>query len=317
MTFTRFKRSGAALTGLAGILAVSAHLTFTASADNASAENRVVITDFVGTLEIREGGDLSYDLDMGKGIIGAPELDASPGILTVRGDANTRIETCYSRNDDLWLGLRDGHKARIEDYPLLTITMPSNASIDLEMLGGIASISESAAMVLEFNGCGDVGFDDVAGPASVALYGSGDVVGGDAASLDLVLKGSGDVVMDDISGETRINVEGSGDVELGKVLGKLDVVLSGSADISVDEAAGATDLDLSGSGDIEIDGGEIEKLSISLDGSGDISFNGTAKDVSVLLNGSGDVYVARSDGDRVVERHGSGDVRIGSWRSDD
>ena len=52
-------------------------------------------------------------------------------------------------------------------------------------------------------------------------------------------------------------------------------------------------------------------------GSGDVQFNGGADDVSVLLKGSGDVYVARSNGNRVVSRYGSGDVRIGSWRYDD
>mgnify|MGYP001158278584 FL=1 len=283
----------------------------------ASAANRLVIEDFIGSVVIREGATLGYELDMGKGLVPEPRVDVSGGVLMISGDDDLEIDSCRNNNGDLRIELDGGRMEPIRDYPRLTITMPKQTDADIHIAGGTLNMSDANSLRLTHSGCGDTEFSDVSGPLELSILGSGDIQGGSTGAALIAIRGSGDFELDNVNGPAEVAVMGSGDIDIGEVAGRTDLSIMGSGDVSIGTVGDELNLNIKGSGDVEIGGGEVRNLKIDVLGSGDVVFNGGADDVSVLLKGSGDVYVARSNGNRVVSRYGSGDVRIGSWRYND
>ena len=281
---------------------------------------RLVISDFVGTVIVEEGRSFDYSLDMKKGLVSEPQISQSNGNLIISGDDDVQIRNCNSNwnGNKMTMQLKgDRRKHDLADFPVLRVTAPANANLELELDGGEAKVTDLASYSLATNGCGDVELGDTSGPAEISLNGSGDVILGESATLKLSINGSGDVEAGDVRGEGVISLRGSGDAEIDSIGDELTADLRGSGDIVIGEVTGSTTVSLRGSGDVTIADGNVSDLKIDLRGSGDISVRGQANDVSVLLYGSGDVYVARATGNRDVNRYGSGDVRIGDQRYDD
>jgi len=195
------------------------------------------------------------------------------------------------RDHNLRVGIPDKGDVAVGDLPVVTIHAPLSARI-----GGSGAVygEVNGARTLDFSnsGCGDWRLGDVQGPLSIAMSGSGDVHGGAA-------------------GDTRISISGSSDVFLGAVNGKLDTRTSGSGDIRAASARGGIQTRIAGSGDVVVDGGEAPEVGVSIAGSGDFKFHGTAGAVKVSIAGSGDVDINRATGPVSKRVAGSGDVRIG------
>ena len=65
-----------------------------------------------------------------------------------------------------------------------------------------------------------------------------------------------------------------------------------------------------GSGDIDIDGGDVDSLTISVNGSATVDYAGDAQTANLSSKGSGDIRVDRVRGSAEIRTSGSGDVDI-------
>lgn len=275
------------------------------------------IHDFIGTIKIIEGSQLSYELDMGDNLVDKPNIQLESGKLLVDGDNDASVRNCKSNNDKIQLKLKGGDLRDLQDFPELVVTLPAGSNARIGLDSGLLKAGDLNNLELDFSGCGDAYFSDVKNAIDISIRGSGDVTGKSSHQANVSIKGSGDFEIGDVSGPVNLDIAGSGDAKFGDISQAFKVKVMGSGDVRAKSAAEVVSVEVKGSGDVEIDGGTAKNISINVFGSGDVEFNGTADDVSVLLKGSGDVYVARLTGKKVVERHGSGDVRIGSWSSDD
>lgn len=308
----------------AAMMAGVSALAFTASSQSNLAGSDLVhhgseleISGFIGTLEIRNGPSLMYELDMGEHLVPDVDIHHQQGRLVVDGAFNEEIRGCDRDDDEIKLRLRGGAMRPLSDYPHLIITMPHTASVSADIRGGRIHMGDAQSMDLEFEGCGYATFGEIADATRLVLRGSGDITGGNIGPAEILLQGSGDVEAQNVNGDAEITLMGSGDIEMNDVSGQTSVLLQGSGDVSLGRVSQNSNVVVRGSGDVDYASGHLQMLGVELYGSGDVNFNGDADDVSVLLYGSGDVYVAGSTGNRVVNRYGPGDVRIGSWRSDD
>lgn len=133
----------------------------------------------------------------------------------------------------------------------------------------------------------------------------------DKFAMDVV--GSGDIVFNALrTADLRIGVKGSGDVKVKSLTAKsLESQVNGSGDIHLcDVTTSNANFDVLGSGDIYADG-KATSVAASVSGSGDIDVERlTAREAKVKVNASGDVRVHASESlDATV--NGSGDVRYG------
>ncbi len=274
------------------------------------------ISDFVGSVEIKRGDKLGYTLDMNEKLVPKPDIKSTNGKLSIASE-QVEIRNCRVNNDKIKIQVKGSKLSNLEDFPKLVVTLPDNSDVSVKLNSGLLKMGDARNLDVNFTGCGDLYFGDVAHSLDVAIRGSGDVTGASAKEANIAIKGSGDFEIGDVAGPVNLQISGSGDAEFEDVDGDLKVDIVGSGDVEARSVEGDVSIRIKGSGDVEIGDGAAKNFSANVYGSGDVQFNGTADDVSVLLKGSGDVYVARLTGKKVVERHGSGDVRIGSWSSDD
>ncbi len=258
----------------------------------------VEVARFIGTIEIKRGTRLDYSYEPGTVGFDQPKANVTTNELRLDGGHRSGPNQCRQNNNRLRFRMEGGKLKPSQDFPRLTVTVPDDVSVVVELLGGQADLGDIGALDVSLNGCGRVDFGSVLRTANINLKGSGDIEGDTASSAKIKLDGSGDISLDYVSGDVSADLTGSGDIVVERMSGSLDAKLRGSGDITVDE-------------------GDLKDIAADLTGSGDISFNGSAETVSVLLKGSGDVYVARSTGNVSVSRSGSGDVRIADRRYQD
>lgn len=106
----------------------------------------------------------------------------------------------------------------------------------------------------------------------------------------VAISGSGDVVGSSIkSGELRLSIDGSGDVRLTQVsTGNMAVNVSGSGDVTLAGKSDKLSISISGSGDVQTRDMQADDVSVSIAGSGDASVN-ARKTLNVSIVGNGDV----------------------------
>ena len=165
---------------------------------------------------------------------------------------------------------------------------------------------------LKNSGSGDISFENTfsANDLFISINGSGDLEAKfDVRNLELKVSGSGDTELSGVRGVFKVSNSGSGDLDAEDLkLEECYIKNSGSGDI---ELVGKTNnltatmmgtgvvdgynltsvnatVSNSGSSDITIH--VVEKLQVSLNGSGDLTYRGNPEKVDVRSNGSGDVY---------------------------
>ncbi len=165
--------------------------------------------------------------------------------------------------------------------------------------------------------------ETTAAPSNEVVVGSGVIVTEDRAVAGfhaLDLRGFGSVELDITTGET-LQVEADdnviGLVHTEVVAGRLviDVVRDRSVqDATVRIRIGALQLDeitLDGSADLVVRGLVNERLSVDLEGSGDIDLSGSSTELDIAVDGSGEVMAVGLAAERgSVRLEGSGDVEV-------
>lgn len=144
----------------------------------------------------------------------------------------------------------------------------------------------------------------------IGISGSGDLDADlDVTNLELKVNGSGDTELTGVRGDFKVSISGSGDLEAeGLKLEECYIKNSGSGDIEIEgktnnltvTVAGSGDLNaynlaavnasVSNSGSSDITLNIVEKLQVTLNGSGDLTYRGNPSKVDVRSNGSGEVY---------------------------
>ncbi|MBC8319726.1 MAG: DUF2807 domain-containing protein [Bacteroidetes bacterium] len=202
----------------------------------------------------------------------------------------------------------------------LVETTVNNGVLEIDVKGrGIRSISVLEVYItlpelvmLKNSGSGDITFKEIfnANDLVIGISGSGDLDADlDVSNLELNVNGSGDTELNGVKGNFKVSLSGSGDIEaeglklencLVKNSGSGDIELKGKTNNLMVSQAGSGDLNAynltsvnasvtnSGSADIILN--VVEKLQVTLNGSGDLTYHGTPTKVDVRSNGSGEVY---------------------------
>ena len=281
----------------------------------------VEIENFIGTVEIVKGGELSIRGERD----GTAELRGSS--LVVDGDEKTKSLSCRVNNDRVRVGRR-GKLKPLADYPTLRITAPASTAFVVRDSVVFGSASDLADVDFESRSCGRFAFGDVSdtfavsqsgsgmitagdvGEASLRTSGSGDFEIGDSRTLNFSSSGSGDLAARAVRGPASIRSSGSGDAVLASVGDGLEFRSSGSGDLLVGRLDGPAELASTGSGDVTIDAGEITGLDARTTGSGDIDIGASVGDAELRSTGSGD-FRLRSVSGRLDHRStGSGSVTV-------
>ena len=108
-----------------------------------------------------------------------------------------------------------------------------------------------------------------------------------------------------------VHIQGSGDVrvERQRPADALELAVQGSGDLSYRGSARTVSASVQGSGDIVLAGGKADRLDVSIQGSGDVSAKGLAvRDASVRIQGSGNAELTATGGELAFDIRGSGDV---------
>lgn len=270
-----------------------------------------------------------------------PKLTVSHkgGKLIVSGGLNRKVKSCgrqinlpmgdgktYSRRTVEVLGVGN---ISYDDLPIIYIRTPRDVRLSASS-PTFGQIGDSRALKLALSGCGtwtagavsgplelaNSGSGDIritsAGDARISTSGSGDVALGPVGKLDLSNSGSSDFSSGNVSGPASISNSGSGDLSLGAINGNLSIRTSGAGDAVIARVDGNVDISGAGSGDFTIRDGRADRVSLSLAGSGDVHFGGSAGDVDASIAGSGDVSLMRVTGNISKRIVGSGSVRVGN-----
>lgn len=108
-----------------------------------------------------------------------------------------------------------------------------------------------------------------------------------------------------------VEIHGSGDVrvERSSPAEALELGVQGSGDLSYRGSARSVTARVQGSGDIQLQGGQAQRLEVSIHGSGNVSARALpVRDASVRIEGSGDAELTATGGELSFDVRGSGDV---------
>ena len=316
--------------------------------------SELVLEDFIGTVTVEIGGP---------GSIGVTIDDRDGGKEPVLVEQTGETVRLYSREEpdgrNFWRRIDwrgDGNEAFerfLDDYPVITITVPEGTDITSSGLAALVDIGDTMAslsikdtiylegsvgdlstadiaikgagdlvlagvtgsMRSDIHGSGSLAYDRV-GSARITIAGSGDVSTGPVdGTAKISIRGSGDVETGPIGSDAELSIQGSGDIRTGAISGGADLAVQGSGDIEVAAVNGKTAVSIHGSGDVMIEDGEALDMQVSVNGSGDLEFGGVATNPDVRVSGSGDVFIRDYTGN--VNTRGSGDMTIGNIVIDD
>ena len=187
--------------------------------------------------------------------------------------------------------VRNLGRVRLEDAPLIVLRTPRYVDVSAEgaVFGAVGRGARSVE--LDSGGCGSWTVANVDGGLELSVCGSGSIRAG--ASRSLVA-----------------NVGGSSSVAAGAT-GNLKTSVGGAGRVDVAAVSGQGDISIGGSGGVTVRQGRLDKLSVSIGGSGEVHYGGTTRDLNAAIAGSGSVYVAAATGSISRSIVGSGSVQIG------
>ncbi len=144
----------------------------------------------------------------------------------------------------------------------------------------------------------------------VSVRGSGEstINGFSGERIDVRLTGSGNLKFNGRFREVRAEIHGSGELEMnGGSSDKVEVKLAGTGNMTVVGSTREFKAEQAGTGDIYARHLAADDVTLRMAGTGDAAVT-AHKAAHVVLRGAGDVVVYGEPAERVVDRHGSGDV---------
>lgn len=302
----------------------------------------VQIINFIGRIEVREGGEsIVVEARPGSGGGAAAQVQLTGGVVAIDGGQTVSRINCRRRDGEAWLGggggwfgFGGGDARPMSDYPSLVITAPASmglvirdsiyegeagalgeADLAVRSCGHFTAGDVSGALSASMSGSGALTTGSVGEGADLALSGSGRITTGNVGgAVDARVSGSGDIRAGDVAGGMRAIVSGSGSLTAGSV-GVLNAVVSGSGSVRTGEQTGAMSARISGSGSVRVESGRAQPFSAVVSGSGSVRHGGEAVDVDVAISGSGGVRAERFSGE--IRWRGRGAPASGSSSASD
>ena len=220
-------------------------------------------------------------------------ITQGPTAVTVETDENI-IELIKTEvNDDvLYIGVK-GRGFRSVEKLRVYVTTPSIEKLMNSGSGDIYfdGVYKTNDLYISINGSGDLEAELKATNVEIKINGSGDTeLSGVMGMFKATVSGSGDIDAEDLRlEECYIKNSGSGDISLEGKTNVLTVNQHGSGDLDAYHFV-AVNATVSNSGSSDISLHVVEKLQVTLNGSGDLTYRGDPQKVDVRANGSGDVY---------------------------
>ena len=127
----------------------------------------------------------------------------------------------------------------------------------------------------------------------IKINGSGDVQAETCDHLTLAINGSGDAKFENARATAQIYINGSGDVSLAQCHNP-QIGINGSGDVQLEQVSGELSATISGSGDIRCLQGDLTKLTVGINGSGDFLAEGlTTQTADLRIEASGHISIGR------------------------
>lgn len=283
----------------------------------------VQIINFIGRIEVREGGEsIVVEARPGSGGGAAAQVQLTGGVVAIDGGQTVSRINCRRRDGEAWLGggggwfgFGGGDARPMSDYPSLVIIAPASMGLvirDSIYEGEAGALGEADLAV---RSCGHFTAGDVSGALSASMSGSGALTTGSVGEgADLALSGSGRITTGNVGGAVDARVSGSGDIRAGDVAGGMRAIVSGSGSLTAG-SVGVLNAVVSGSGSVRVESGRAQPFSAVVSGSGSVRHGGEAVDVDVAISGSGGVRAERFSGE--IRWRGRGAPASGSSSASD
>lgn len=209
----------------------------------------------------------------------------------VTGDLRKKVRGCDNDDDRPSIQLSGFRRLHQDEMAELIVRTPMDAKISIAGGAAVGAIGRTNSLELTKSGCTDLTVANVAGLFRMRESGAGD--------LKVGTVGSGEVT-----------VAGASDIEMAGALRGLDLKVSGAADVTVRHVSGPLSARLSGVGDIDVQDGEVDAMTATISGLGEIDFGGRAKTLDATVSGLGEISAREVTGR--VTRHvsGGGSVKV-------
>lgn len=306
---------------LAAVLAVLTALgADTALAARYNKVSKVSFQDITGSVTVTTTGGEDVELTIRQGkvyrtltvkqaggeliIAGEPPLDPDD-----RDCCNQRIRRTESLAIDRAAPVVEpSPDAAFADYPAIEIALPrkndlsfTDARIRLKM-GAL-----DGRLVLE--ACYVYGETESLGAATIGVIAGSRLALGDVKSmLELDISGAAEV-FGGSAAMADIDIAGPGAATIGAVDGMVDISIAGSGVARTGRIDGPMTVRIAGSGVAVAQGGRADKMTVTIDGSGETVLEGVAVNPELRLYGSSVVRIGSVEGR--ITRHGMGEVYVG------
>lgn len=196
-----------------------------------------------------------------------------------------------------------------------TLAATLNGYGDVNVESGIVS-----DLKIEANNGGNFEFKGMASSANLEINDDGSIsIGRIVGNLITSLNGYGDLEIE--SGEItdlKININDDGDFRFGGTAINAELTSSSDGEITIHKVEGdlTAVIDDCADGDISIEQGNIDNLTVNVNGNGDFEFEGTAKnsDLAIGEDANGNIYVETSKNRPYKDNDGYGDIIVGNWQ---
>jgi len=281
---------------------------------------KVSFQDITGAVTVTTTGGEDIELKITQGKVYRPLTVRMEGeTLIIAGEANAEAEfrdCCNDRirrtenlaRDRAGTTAAPAPEALFADYPVIEISMPSRNDLSFDDARILLKMGALDGR-LSLHACYVFGETESLGAATIEVIAGSRLALGDVKSM-LELDVSGDAsVFGGAAAMADIDIAGPGAVTLGAIDGMLDISIAGSGVARTGRVDGPMTVRIAGSGVAIAQGGRANKLTVTIDGSGEVVVEGTAVDPELRLYGSPVVRLGAVEGR--VTRHGMGDVYVG------
>jgi hypothetical protein len=198
--------------------------------------------------------------------------------------------------------------AAFADYPVIEIAVPRKS--DIAFIDARVRLKMGALDGrLMLDACYVYGETESLGSATIGVVAGSRLALGDVRSM-LELDISGDAeVFGGAAAMADIDIAGSGSATIGAVDGMVDISIAGSGLARTGRVDGPMTVRIAGSGIAVAQGGRADKLTVTIDGSGEAVLEGVAVSPDLRLYGSSIVRLGSVEGR--ITRHGMGEVYVG------
>ncbi len=328
--------------------AILAATSFIAVPVLAQAQSKLIIEDFVGTINwSQSSNDIEVDIVRGAGELDVQD-DNGRDVKLLGGYEKLRRIQCKGTESKRKISVtRKKAYKPLNAYPELNIAIPANTEVVLQnSVPFIYGQPNVKAFTVSPKGCGEIEVGNVAelldakisgssdftakdiGQAKIKLSGSSDMQignvgelniglsgasgfeGGNTKSLQAKLSGSSDMRAGDVTGTAEVQLSGATNMKIGNITDGLDYEGGGSSDAVVNRISGPVFIEVSGASDIDIKDGQADEMKVAASGASDVTFGGLASNLDAKASGAADISIDEVSGTLKQSRSGAADINI-------